>query len=73
MKTRNVLKKISAGVVAVVPVLYASAASAAIDVTAATGAITTDGTAAVTAIGGAMIALAAVAVVFKWAKASIFG
>lgn len=35
--------------------------------------ITTDGTAAITAIGGAMLALAAVAVVFKWAKAAIFG
>jgi hypothetical protein len=46
---------------------------AAIDVTAATTAITTDGTAAITAIGGALIGLAATAVVFKWAKGAIFG
>lgn len=44
-----------------------------IDVAAATTAITTDGTTAITAIGTAMLGLAAVAVVFKWAKASIFG
>lgn len=54
--------------------LLASAASqASIDVTAPVAAITTDGTAAVTAIGGAMLGLAAVAIVFKWAKAAIFG
>jgi hypothetical protein len=47
--------------------------SAAIDVTAATTAITTDGTAAISAIGGALIGLAATAVVFKWAKGAIFG
>lgn len=46
---------------------------AAIDVSAATTAITTDGTAAITAIGGALIGLAATAVVFKWAKGAIFG
>jgi hypothetical protein len=50
-----------------------SFAHAAIDVSAATTAITTDGTAAITAIGGALIALAATAVVFKWAKGAIFG
>jgi uncharacterized membrane protein (DUF373 family) len=47
--------------------------NAAIDVSAAVTAITTDGTAAITAIGGALIALAATAVVFKWAKGAIFG
>lgn len=50
-----------------------TASQAAIDVTGATDAITTDGTAAVSAIGLAMLGLAAVAVVYKWAKASIFG
>ncbi|EGU36429.1 hypothetical protein VIS19158_08228, partial [Vibrio scophthalmi LMG 19158] len=39
----------------------------------ATAAITTDGTAAITEIGGALIGLAGVAVVFKWAKGAIFG
>ena len=54
--------------------LLASATSqAAIDVTAPVDAITNDGGAAVTAIGGAMLGLAAIAIVFKWAKAAIFG
>lgn len=48
-------------------------AQAAIDVSAATTSITTDGIAAITAIGGALIGLAGVAVVFKWAKGAIFG
>lgn len=53
--------------------LASSSAFAAIDVSAATTAITTDGTAAITSIGGALIGLAGVAVVFKWAKGAIFG
>lgn len=48
-------------------------ASAAIDVSGIVTTITTDGGAAITAIGGAMLGLAAIAIVFKWAKASIFG
>jgi len=48
-------------------------AFAAIDVSSATTAITTDGTAAISEIGGALIGLAGVAVVFKWAKGAIFG
>ncbi|EOX4357018.1 major capsid protein [Vibrio cholerae] len=59
--------------VALGSVVVASASHAAIDVTAATTQITTDGGAAISTIGGAMIGLAAVAVVFKWAKAAIFG
>lgn len=43
----------------------------ALDATLAT--LTTDGTAALTSVGGAMIGLAGVAIVFKWAKAAIFG
>lgn len=54
-------------------VVVASASHAAIDVAPAVTQISTDGGMAITAIGGAMISLAAVAVVFKWAKASIFG
>lgn len=53
--------------------VVASASYAAIDLGDAVSSITTDGTAAITTIGGAMIGLAAVSVVFKWAKASIFG
>lgn len=47
-------------------------ASAAIDTTPATDLLGVDGTAAITAIGGAIIALAALAVVFKWVKGAIF-
>lgn len=51
----------------------ASPAFAAIDVSSATTAITTDGSAAISQIGGAMLGLSAIAIVFKWAKAAIFG
>ena len=75
MEYRKV-RRVSA-VLALVAVVMASGISpdvyAAIDVSAATDAITTDGTAAVSAIGLAMLGLAAVAIVFKWAKAAIFG
>jgi uncharacterized membrane protein len=54
-------------------VLVAAPSMAAVDVTAATTAIKTDGGAAITEIGGAMLGLAAIAVVFKWAKGAIFG
>lgn len=50
-----------------------TSASAAIDVSAAATALTQDGTAALTVIGTALMGLATVAVVFKWAKASMFG
>lgn len=50
-----------------------SPAMAAIDVTAATTTIGTDGGAAISGIGQAMLGLAAIAVVFKWAKGAIFG
>ncbi len=60
-------------VIAALAALSTSPAFAAIDVTGATTAISTDGSAAISEIGGAMLGLAALAVVFKWAKASIFG
>jgi hypothetical protein len=69
MKTKNVLLFLSAFILTAT----AGLASAAIDVTPATTAISTDGTAAITAIGGALIGLAGVAIVFKWAKGAIFG
>ncbi|EHC03943.1 hypothetical protein Sbal625DRAFT_4373 [Shewanella baltica OS625] len=53
--------------------VVAPSASAAIDVSAATTAITTDGGAAISEIGIAMLGLAAIAIVFKWAKGAIFG
>lgn len=58
-------------VVAASSVSFAS--SAAIDVSTATTAITTDGGTAIAAIGGALIGLAGTAVVYKWIKAAIFG
>jgi hypothetical protein len=47
--------------------------NAAIDVGPAVTALTTDGTNAISLIGGGLISLAAVAIVFKWAKAAFFG
>lgn len=67
------MKKFIVSAVALGSTVAASTASAAIDVTPATTAITTDGSAALTAVGGAMLGLAAIAVVFKWAKGAIFG
>jgi len=67
----NLKKFLKTGVVAAS--VYASSAMAVIDVSAATTSITTDGTAAITAVGGALIGLAGVAVVFKWVKGAIFG
>ena len=73
-KFKSMLRNKKAQVTAVVTAGFVSVQShAAIDVSAATTAITTDGTAAITAIGGALIGLAATAVVFKWAKGAIFG
>lgn len=54
-------------------VLMSSSAFAAIDVTAATTALTTDGSAAITAVGTALVGLAGIAVVFKWVKGAMFG
>lgn len=53
--------------------LPVAGAFAQVDVTAEAAQITTDGTAAITAIGGALVGLAVVAVVYKWAKGMIFG
>lgn len=52
--------------------LAAGASQAAIDITATTGALVTDGTSAITAVGLALITLAGIAVVFKWVKAAFF-
>ncbi|MCB1878077.1 MAG: hypothetical protein KDH88_19045 [Chromatiales bacterium] len=76
MKYLNVARKygarISAATVGASLLFTAQSSHAFIDVTGAVDTITTDGTAAITAVGGALIALAAVAVVFKWVKGSIF-
>lgn len=66
-------KIISLSAVVGTAILASTPAAAAIDVTAATTAISTDGSAAITEIGQALIGLAGLAVVFKWAKGAIFG
>lgn len=53
-------------------VMVASNANAAIDVSGVVGNLTTDGTAAITAVGTALLALAGIAVIFKWVKAAFF-
>lgn len=53
--------------------LVAGASQAAVDVSAATTALTTDGSAAISLVGNALITLAGIAVVYKWVKASFFG
>lgn len=50
----------------------AVSSNAAIDVSAPVAALTTDGTTAITAVGTALLALAGIAVVFKWVKAAFF-
>ncbi len=59
-------------ILALTVALAASSSQAAIDVSAATTQLTADGTSALTTVGMALIGLAAVAVVFKWAKAAFF-
>lgn len=50
----------------------ANAAGTVVDVTAPVGTLQTDGSAALIAIGTAMLGLAAIAVLFKWVKAGFF-
>ncbi|MEO4203515.1 major capsid protein [Acinetobacter pittii] len=47
-------------------------AAGTVDVTAPVATLTTDGSAALIAIGTAMLGLAAIAVLFKWVKAGFF-
>ncbi|MGQ4614235.1 major capsid protein [Acinetobacter junii] len=60
------------GLGAVASTVLISNANAAIDVSAPIAALTTDGTTAITAVGTALLALAGIAVVFKWVKAAFF-
>ena len=55
--------------------LFGSAALAAVpaEVTAVATTVKTDGPLTVAAIGGAILAMAGIAILFKWAKAAIFG
>ncbi|WP_119027379.1 major capsid protein [Acinetobacter baumannii] len=60
------------GVGAVVGAALITNANAAVDVSGSVATLTTDGTAAITAVGAALLGLAGVAVVFKWVKAAFF-
>lgn len=70
-KLLNFAKKAVAPVLGVFSFFFASFAHA-LDVTAAVTSITTDGTLAITAIGGAIIGLAALSMIIRWAKATFF-
>ena len=75
-KCRALAVKVGAGVSLAVAGLGAAMAAGTPATTAATTAaasFTSDGTGAITAIGGALLGLAGIAVVFKWAKAMFFG
>lgn len=50
-----------------------ASAHAVVDVSAATTTLTTEGGAAITLVGQAMLTLAGIAIAFKWAKAAFFG
>lgn len=60
------------GLGAAVSVALASQANAAVDVSSVVTQLTTDGTSAITAVGTGLLALAGIAVVFKWVKAAFF-
>jgi hypothetical protein len=60
------------GLGAAVSAALVSQTNAAVDVSATVTQLTTDGTAAITAVGTGLLALAGVAVVFKWVKAAFF-
>lgn len=60
------------GLGAVASTALISNANAAIDISAPVTALTTDGTTAITSVGTALLALAGIAVVFKWVKAAFF-
>lgn len=70
-KFLGAVKKYGLGA-AVSAALFTSNANAAVDVSGVVGNLTTDGTAAITAVGTGLLALAGVAVVFKWVKAAFF-
>ena len=68
----SIKNRVVQGAAVVGGVVVTGVASAAGEADAAVTLLTTDGAAAITAVGGAMLGLAAIAVIFKWVKASIF-
>lgn len=69
---KGFLSSATKAAIAASSVAVANVSHAAFDVSAAVTTLTTDGTAAITAVGGAMISLAALAAVVRWAKAAFF-
>lgn len=67
----NIVRNTCIALTCAAPLSNCFAAGTIVD--AAVTKISTDGGAAITAVGGAMLGLAGIAIVFKWAKASIFG
>ena len=69
--TRQNVSKYGVGAVASAALVGGSNANA-VDVAPIVADLTTDGTAAITAVGTALLALAGIAVIFKWVKAAFF-
>ena len=66
------IKALAIRLAAIPAVVAAGAAQAAIDVSEVTDALVADGTGAISTVGMALVAMAGVAVVWKWLKASFF-
>lgn len=71
MKFRNAALKYGAGLSA--GLLSMSVHATSVVPAATTTQLSTDGVDTMTAVGGAILAVAVVAVLFKWGKAAIFG
>lgn len=69
---KGFISSVTKAAIAASSVVVANVSHAAFDVSGAVTVLSTDGTAAITAIGGAMISLAALAAVVRWAKAAFF-
>lgn len=72
MESKGFSSKAIAAATAFATSMMSGAVMAAGEADAAVTAITTDGTAAISAVGGALIGLAALAIIFKWIKGAIF-
>jgi Ca2+/Na+ antiporter len=76
-KVRSISAKVGMGAAVLgastVAAFATSSGPATTAATTAASTFTSDGTGAVVAIGGALLGLAGIAVVFKWAKAMFFG
>jgi hypothetical protein len=72
MKLRDV-PVVVAGLALSAPVLAQETPASGLDVSGAVGFLSGDVTTALTAVGGAVILLAALAMGFKWVKAMFFG